>query len=340
MKRLNVLITSVGRRNYIVEYFREALGSKGEVIVTNSVADSAGMYAARHRYVVPEWGSRDYVPRLLAICRKHSVRLMLSLMDQDSIVLSRARIRFEELGITVAISRPETLELTFDKLKSGRFLREQGIASPATVELRRDSVETIRKAGLRYPVLLKPRFGTGSLFTAVAESDDELRFLASRLSRQLPNSYLINTFIDGTPNRIVVQEFVEGVEFDLYVLNDFAGNYITTFVIRKNAMRSGETDSAGTTSSPELRALGKKLSDCLGHTGVMDVDLFRTGQGKYVVVDLNPRFGGGYPFIHVAGVDVPSCYLSWASGGNPRKEWLRMRRDVVSVKGLGILSQS
>ena len=32
------------------------------------------------------------------------------------------------------------------------------------------------------------------------------------------------------------------------------------------------------------------------------------------VIDMNARFGGGYPFSHLAGMDLPRAYVAWAEG--------------------------
>ena len=60
---MNVLLTCVGRRNYMVEYFREALNGRGQVYAANSYAETAGM-AVAESLGFKAFDLRDAGPRL------------------------------------------------------------------------------------------------------------------------------------------------------------------------------------------------------------------------------------------------------------------------------------
>ena len=57
--------------------------------------------------------------------------------------------------------------------------------------------------------------------------------------------------------------------------------------------------------------MGKKIGENLHHIGNLDVDIMQRANGDYCVLELNPRFGGGYPFSYEAGVNMPKAILSW-----------------------------
>ncbi len=69
---------------------------------------------------------------------------------------------------------------------------------------------------------------------------------------------------------MLIQEKLEGQEFGLDVINDLEGNYRTTIVKQKTAMRSGETDEAMTVENAELVKIGGVLARALGHRGNLD----------------------------------------------------------------------
>ena len=113
---------------------------------------------------------------------------------------------------------------------------------------------------------------------------------------------------------IMIQEKLTGNEFGLYVMNDLDGNNVAVSVKQKLAMRAGETDKALTVDLPEVREMGATIGRNLRHIGNLDVDIMQRANGDYCVLELNPRFGGGYPFSYEAGVNMPLAILKWLRG--------------------------
>jgi len=117
------------------------------------------------------------------------------------------------------------------------------------------------------------------------------------------------------------------------VVTDLNGNYVSTLAKRKIAMRSGEADIAETMSEPVLSNLGEQIALSLRHCAILDADIFLGPRGAHVV-DLNPRFGGSYPFSHLAGANVPAAIVAWLTGAVPDPAWLKVRPGVVGCKGI------
>ena len=59
--------------------------------------------------------------------------------------------------------------------------------------------------------------------------------------------------------------------------------------------------------------IGATIGKALGHIGNLDCDVLER-DGEYYVLELNPRFGGGYPFSQEAGVNIPKAIVAWVKG--------------------------
>jgi len=68
-------------------------------------------------------------------------------------------------------------------------------------------------------------------------------------------------------------------------------------------MRSGETDKAEIIYKKKYEDLAKKISKKFRHIGNLDCDAILNKKGEVFFIDFNPRFGGGYPFTHMAGLN-------------------------------------
>jgi hypothetical protein len=117
------------------------------------------------------------------------------------------------------------------------------------------------------------------------------------------------------------------------VLNDLDGNFAGLVPKKKVAMRSGETDSAEVIDHNGLARVGKSLAASLKHIGNLDVDCFEK-DGKVYVLEMNCRFGGQYPFSHLAGVNYPAAIVSWLSGETPSHDFFSYKVGTRGIKDM------
>lgn len=329
---MNILLTSAGRRNYLVQYFQQALEGEGQVFVADSDPNAAALQVADRAFVAPRFTDERYFDFLEDVCRCYGIGLLLSLNDLELPLLARHKQRLENIGVHVVISGPELVDIYLDKWATFLLLSEAGIDAPLTFNTLHDAVIALETGRLRFPLIVKPRWGTGSIGVEVVNSLEELEWAYRLLSRKLQHTILAEISRTDSDHAILVQEFLSGTEYGLDVINDLKGQYVCTFVKKKLSMRAGETDKAVTVESPELEELGRRLSDLSRHVAIMDCDVIMTPDGRITVLELNPRFGGGYPFSHVAGANIPAAILAWAEGRDPRPEWLRVKPGVVAAK--------
>ena len=102
------------------------------------------------------------------------------------------------------------------------------------------------------------------------------------------------------------------------------------YVKKKLSMRAGETEKAELVDDLVLIELGEKLGTVLRHIGNLDCDVFLDGNVA-TVLELNPRFGGGYPFSHTLGANFPNAILRWyRSDLIEKSNFVRKTGQVIS----------
>ena len=300
---MNILLTSVGRRAYIIDYLRDVykrLGLAGNIIATNSDMNTTAMSVADKAFESPIIYDEKYIPFLLDICKSEKIDMLISLFDIDLMILAKNKSRFEEMGVKVIVSDENIINICNDKFEMLKYLKKINMPVPKTYI---DLEEALKGADFdKNSYILKPRWGMGSLSIFEAENKKELKVLYEKAKRSIQKSYLRFESGADIDRAILIQEKIIGDEYGLDIFNDFKGENLTVTVKRKLAMRSGETDIAKVIENKELEGIGKKIAESLKHIGNLDMDILFDGQKAYII-DMNARFGGGYPFTHSAGVN-------------------------------------
>ncbi|MDE6665780.1 MAG: ATP-grasp domain-containing protein [Ruminococcus sp.] len=334
-KELNLLFTSVGRRSYLVEYFKEAINGNGSVHVANSSAQSPAFRVADHSIVTPLIYDDNYIPFLLDYCQENHINALISLFDIDLPVLSANKEKFAEIGTTVVVSKPDTVGYCNDKWLTYQFLKNNGFNVPATFIELDEALKAVQKGDITYPLMIKPRWGMGSIAVFEAENEEELKVFYHKAQRSIMQTYLKYESLQEQTKCVLIQEKLKGQEYGLDIINNLDGNYVNTICKMKYAMRSGETDCALTINDSTLTELGRKLSGIMKHIGNLDVDVFKVGDTNYVL-EMNARFGGGYPFSHVAGVNLPFAIVKWLRGESVDDGILTAKAGVMAQKDINM----
>lgn len=329
---MNILLTSTGRRTYLVEYFKQALDGDGKVFAANSSFTYA-LSCADNYTITPLIYSEEYIPFLRDYCVKNNITVIVSLFDIDLPILAANKELFLSKGIEVVISSPEVINICNDKWLAYNFLLEHNISTPKTFISKERAITSLESADLKFPVILKPRWGMGSIGIYKAENFNELHVFYDKIQKEILSSYLKYESEKLINSAVMIQQCISGKEFGIEVINDFNAEYVNTLSKLKLAMRSGETDQAVTVNEPALSAIGERISSSLKHIANLDVDCLEE-DGKYYVLEMNARFGGQYPFSHLAGANLPLQIIEWCRGKETNIDYVSVKYDVLCAKDI------
>lgn len=319
MNSLNILFTSSGRRVELVNCFREDAASLGislKVLAVDMYPDlSAVCQVADRSWEICSCTQPEYVSRLLEICRKEGVQLLVPTIDTELAVLSSAADQFSQIGTRVAVSSPDVVRLARDKLETARFLGENGLPVPRT-----DCLDKFLNNPeiWRWPVIIKPVAGSSSIGIHIIEKLADLNCMPE---------------IKG---KYIAQEYHTGCEYTVNFFMDQNGKFRCAIPHRRLKTRAGEVSKGVTERHFEIIKLAETFSGLLpGGRAVMCFQLILDNEGPWIF-ELNARFGGGYPLAHRAGARFSLWLLEEITGRGPSysNEWLdglKMLRHDASV---------
>jgi carbamoyl-phosphate synthase large subunit len=316
-ERFNILISAAGRRVALMQIFRRALDRldlAGEILATDVTRAAPAFHAADRGFQVPHARDAAFIPTLLQICREHSVRLLVPTNDHELPRYAAHRDEFAGLGTRVAISAPEVVEIGRDKQRTHFWLVSHGFP---TVRQATAAELLEGRAHLDFPLIAKPRFGSASIGVTRVHEREELERLARGGER-------------------IVQELAPGVEHTVDLLIDRNGRCRCAVPRRRLEVRAGEVSKGLAVRIPALQSLARRLGETLpGTYGCLNFQVFFDGATeRSAIIELNPRFGGGYPLSYHAGATFPEWLIEEILGRPTSCEadgwedgWVMLRYD-------------
>jgi carbamoyl-phosphate synthase large subunit len=280
-----ILLTGVGKRYDIVSAFAQ----HATVVAADPNPLAPAQYAAHHRYSVPRIEDPEYVPALRALCDEFQVGAVVPLTDLDLEVLGHARA---DGRLPAFVPDPEIARATFDKYEAHLLLSRLGLPSPPTV-LPGDPVES-------YPVMVKPRWGSGARSIHRADDVRAAEF-----------------FVDYIREPTMVQRFMDGPEFSIDVLCDLRGRCLNAIPRTMIESRGGESIKGTVIADDELIGLGRRVAEALGVRGPATIQVFRDKEIGLGITDVNTRFGGAFPapmYAALPGRTYPELIVRMARG--------------------------
>jgi carbamoyl-phosphate synthase large subunit len=292
---VTVLISSAGRRVELLRGFRRALASlglDGRVIATDASWYSSAFHEADEGFVVPRLDDPAYVPTLLALCEKQSVDLIVPTIDTEMPAWVASGDEFDAIGVTIALSDAGVVDIAADKQLTHEWLVAHGFP---TVDQAAPQAVLADPGAWTFPLVAKPRFGSAGIGVSVVRDAAELAAATSRPEL----------------GEMVVQALATGREHTIDVLADRDGRCVCAVPRRRIEVRAGEVSKGVTVRSPELQGLAARLCAALpGAFGTITVQVFLgDGPGELAVIEINARYGGGFPLALEAGADFPRWQL-------------------------------
>jgi carbamoyl-phosphate synthase large subunit len=286
------MLSAAGRRVALMRLFEATLadmGVAGHVIATDIGTTTPAMQAATDRVVVPPYRDPTCLSFLLQLCRERQVRLIVPTIDTELAFYAEHRAAFEAVGCRINIAARETIQIGADKEATHRWLTNHGFPT-----VRQASLPDLLagRASIELPVLIKPRYGSSSKGISIARRPEDMQARSGEAD-------------------LLGQSVATGWEYTIDTFVDSSGRCRCAVPRRRLETRGGEVSKGMTVRLPAVAALARAVVEALpGAYGVMNVQIFHDpATQRLAVIEINPRFGGGYPLSHQAGAPMTRWLL-------------------------------
>jgi len=268
----------------------------------------------RQRFAVPSPAEQPetYAAWLLDTLRHQRFDALLFFGEASANVIALHRDEIQSL--TGCPLPPYETFITADRKDLAlRLARRIGVPVPFTSELGSldEGPELARR--LAFPVIVKAVYGSGG---------HEVRFVRERADFLAALHQLASSRPNPSQPLPVVQEYLPGRGYGLTALCR-AGEPLAVFMHRRLAehdVMRGEalahaSPGAESVDEPALREAGLRLLAALRWDGVAMVEFRRSDiDGRFYLMEINPRFAGSLDLAVAAGVDLPRMYVQLAAG--------------------------
>ena len=317
---MNVLVTSAGTRGYLIRYFKKALKEKGKIFAADCSKYAPALYNADNYFIVPPASDKNYINELYKICLKNDIKGVISLNDVELPILAQHKNKFIEKGIQLIVSDKNVIDLCYDKYETFLFLKENKFPFPKTFISLDASLREIKTKNLKFPLLLKPRKGSASIGIKKIFNIKELQ----------------DKFEE---KKFIIQEFLQGDDYGVDVFSNSDLVPISIFAKRKMRIVAGEADKEVTVYDDKMIDYIKSIIGKLKLYGPSDIDLIKRGN-EYFILDINPRFGGGYSIAHAVGADFPKKIIGLIKGKVLEADFMRYPDNIVMMKQYEIITRN
>lgn len=296
-QKLVVMMLGGARRVSVAELLKRSGARMGYEVEIISYELTAQVPIAIAGKVVTglRWSDPDVVADIVRVATEHEVNIILPFVDGAIEIASSCRQYLPDVFIPV--SDFTTSAVMFDKVEAAKAFKEAGIPIPMTYSV----------ISAEMPAIAKPRHGSASRGIKVFYNIDDLMHLDNL------SDYLIQEYI----------EHCEEYTVDCYVAQ--SGEVLVTVPRKRLEVMGGEVTRTTTCRNETLTAMSHDVLAAFPLRGPVTLQFIHDlDSDRYLLMEVNPRLGGGVVCSIYAGAPVTDYILNESLGVpvKPCDDWI------------------
>ena len=284
---MNIIITSAGQRVSLIKSFQFELKkifpeSKVFTADLNPVLAPA-CHISDGYFKVPRVTAENYIDEIIKICEENNIKLIIPTIDTELLMLSKNTEKFKSHNITALVSDHELIQKCRNKRLTNQLFQDHNIAVPKQYTLN----------NLEFPVFVKPYDGSLSKGIFIANTQDDI----TQEHRQ--------------NEKLMYMELISNDEFDDFTVDCYYDKNTTLKCVvprQRLVVRAGEVNKAATRNNIIVEHFFNNIAQLKGARGCLTIQVFLHKEQPIIKgIEINPRFGGGYPLTYLSGAN----YSKW-----------------------------
>lgn len=263
---------------------------------------------AHRKYVYPSVAQKpaEFIAWLEETVKKDKYDVLITPEEETELLIAANKKKVEQF-IKVAIPDYEKIVYARDKFQIFKQAKKLKISTPDTGFV--SSFKSIKNNlnNLQYPLVLKPRVGTGSKGIKYLCNNDDFEQLEEGLFKKYGD--------------FLIQEYIPGDEcYGVSVIFNRKSKMRSAFVhkkIRQYPITGGVSTYAVSVKYPELVVLAEKMLQSIGWYGVANIE-FKIDKRNNIpkLMEVNPRFWGSLHLAVKSGINFPYLLYQLALTGD------------------------
>lgn len=255
------------------------------------------------------WSDPKILSHIHQVVVQNDISILIPFVDGAVGIVARYRDVYG--NIYAPVGQTARVEAMFDKIAADNLFRQANIPVP----------EAYSKGKPLFPLIAKPRFGSASQGIRIIDNPRDFRDVTNVAER-----YLIQKYISRREEYTV----------DCFISND--SQIICTVPRRRLEIIGGEVSRTITVLRNDIIDLSRKVIEQLNLTGAITLQFISDLEsGQLLLMEINPRLGGGAVCAVHAGADIPDFIIAEATGHqlSPCSDWLpgteitRYQQEIV-----------
>jgi carbamoyl-phosphate synthase large subunit len=268
----------------------------------------------------PSTGSDSFIERIEEIHKKEQLHIIIPNFDAELFTFMKSEDKLKSMGIATFLPTIEQFEERH-KSELPKYGKKYGFDIPESKAITDLTEVNELKNEFDFPLLVKGKFYDAYLAYNTSQVIEHFNRISGKW---------------GVP--VIIQQFIRGTEVNVVALGDGKGNTIGAVPMRKQYITDkGKAWGGITLTDKNLLDITHDLIRKTKWRGGMELEIIKTNENKYYIIEINPRIPAWVYLAVGAGQNIPEALVKLAMGEEPipfknyeaGKMFIRYSYDII-----------